>query len=249
MAGSFDITGDELETTYLRNGLNGETEMKLMSMEEPNSTTSADLYSNESSGMESNGASNKMGCKSDLAIILKWKVGSHKPRNNKSTQKLPAYETQLSTASHYSVKAEGLVKMLLQKEVLTLMVLLKMCVYCDSNLSNFKAMMLFWLIPLSAKKAKIGQTYLSDKTHLEIIEIIVSNEAKTVQQLLKEASFFIFVMARSFDITGDELETTYLQNDLNGQTEMKLMSMEEPNSTTSADLSSNLQKVFIQDGI
>ena len=56
-------------------------------------------------------------------------------------------------------------------------------------------------------------------------------------------------MARSFDITGDELETTYLQNDLNGQTEMKLMSMEEPNSTTSADLSSNLQKVFIQAGI
>jgi len=37
-------------------------------------------------------------------------VGSHKPINNKSIQKLPAYETQLSTASHYSTKAEGLVK-------------------------------------------------------------------------------------------------------------------------------------------
>ena len=46
MAGSFDITGDELETTYPRNGLNGETEIKIMSMEEPNSTTSADLHSN-----------------------------------------------------------------------------------------------------------------------------------------------------------------------------------------------------------
>jgi len=67
-----------------------------------------------------------------------------------------------------------------------------------------------------AKKARIGQTYLNDKTHLEIIEIIVSNEVKTVQQLLKEASFFIFVMAGSFDITGDELETTYLRNGLNG---------------------------------
>ena len=44
-------------------------------------------------------------------------VGSYKP-----TQKLPAYETQLSTASHYIDKAEGLVKMLLQKEVPTLMV-------------------------------------------------------------------------------------------------------------------------------
>ena len=52
-------------------------------------------------------------------------VGSHKPINNKSIQKLPAYETQLSTASHYSTKAEGLVKMLLQKEMLALMVLLE----------------------------------------------------------------------------------------------------------------------------
>jgi hypothetical protein len=100
-----------------------------------------------------------------------------------------------------------------------------------------------------AKKAKIGQTYLNDKTFLEIIEIIVSNKAKTVQQLLKEASFFIFVMAGSFDITGDELETTYPRNGLNGETEMKIMSMEEPNSTTSADLYSNVQKGFIQDGI
>ena len=50
MTGSFGITGDELETTYLRIGLNGETEMKLMSMEESNSTTSTDLYSNVQKG-------------------------------------------------------------------------------------------------------------------------------------------------------------------------------------------------------
>ncbi|KAK2138797.1 hypothetical protein LSH36_2394g00001 [Paralvinella palmiformis] len=31
----------------------------------------------ESSGMESNGASNKMGCKSDLAIILKYYLSTH----------------------------------------------------------------------------------------------------------------------------------------------------------------------------
>ena len=52
-------------------------------------------------------------------------VGSYKPRNNKSIQKLPAYGTQLSTANHYSTKAGGVIKMLLQKEMLTLMVLLE----------------------------------------------------------------------------------------------------------------------------
>ncbi|KAK2148859.1 hypothetical protein LSH36_479g01004 [Paralvinella palmiformis] len=106
MTGSFGITGDELETTYLRIGLNGETEMKLMSMEESNSTTSTDLYSNVQKG-------------------------------------------KLKHGKQWSFKQNGV----------------KSCIYCNGNLSNFKAMMLLWLIPLCGvrlhwqiwKAVKLGQ--------------------------------------------------------------------------------------------
>ena len=63
----------------------------------------------ESSGMESNGASNKMGCKSDMAIILKYYL-STACALHLSYYSLVSRRTLASTVSHYSVKTEVLVK-------------------------------------------------------------------------------------------------------------------------------------------
>ena len=102
-----------------------------------------------------------------------------------------------------------------------------------------------WLVKLDKTKGlEVGKTYHNKKACLDFIEAIADTTRDSINDLLRKAPFFSFVMDGSTDIAGDEQESMFVRTTYQDKVYIKFLAIGSPESTCSSDLYEHVLQTF-----